>query len=338
MGSVIVAEAWTALEATRGGKGITRQRIAPQAPIDIHLAVEHPGGTRMVLFGIPHADLAKAFDIPQATGISIRAVPAAAETGWGYAEVRLADGRYSELFVSLADDLVGEVMAAESPDMAINRLSDRLRRWEAFLKVVDPSGLSQERRAGLFGELHVLREHLIPLDPAAAVSAWVGPMGAHQDLQAPGWAVEVKTSRTKVPISVRISGERQLDDIGLEFLGLAHIGLEQRRHSGETLPEMVASVRMMLSGTPAAERFEASLFAAGYLADHEPRYADDGYLIRFDELFAVRDSFPRLTERDLPRGVGEVAYSIEIAALGGFRIDWTSLPTFRGYETDDGGH
>lgn len=338
MGSVIAAEAWTSLDAARSGKGITRQRIAPQAAIDIHLAVEYPGATRMVLFGIPDAELAKAFDIPQATGISIRAVPAASEAGWGHAEVRLADSRYDELFVALADDLVGQVMSAASPLIAINRLSDRFRRWEAFLKVVEPSGLSQERRAGLFGELHVLREHLLPLDAAAAVAAWVGPMGSHQDLQAPGWALEVKTSRTKVPVSVRISGERQLDDLGLDFLGLAHIGLEQRRHSGETLPEIVASVRALLAGTPAAEQFEALLFAAGYSAAHEHRYVDDGYLIRFDELFVVREGFPRMTERDLPLGVGEVAYSVEVAALGSFRMEWIELPKFSGSGASDGAH
>jgi len=260
-------------------------------------------------------------------GIEVRAVPTASDKLWGYAEVRLSDARYAEVYESLADDLVGHVSSANASSPAIDRLVDRIRRWEAFLKIVGPEGLGPERRAGLFGELHVMREHLLPLSTRLGVNAWVGPSGAQQDFQASTWALEVKTSRVKLPISVRISGERQLDDAGLMFLGLAHVGLEQRQGSGETLPQIVASVRSLLATSPTSESFEARLLEAGYHAVHEHLYVRDGYTVRFDQLFQVTTDFPRIIETDLSEGIGDVSYSIAIASLTGFGADWRDLET-----------
>lgn len=332
MGRVITSDIWATLAGPAAGHGLVRTRVLPEAPIDIFVAVEHPSSTKLLLFGVLDEEQAATIDLPQATGISVRALPTPSDSVWGYAEVRLVDGRYDEVFTALADDLADHVSRAKDASVAIKRLVDRLRRWEALLKIVEPEGLSHERRAGLYGELHVMRRHLLPVDKEVAVSTWVGPQGAFQDFQAPLWAVEVKTSRTKEPVSVRISGERQLDDLGLTFLGMAHIGLEQRRNSGETLPDIVASVRAMLADTAVAETFEGQLLGAGYLAIHEPRYQSDGYLVRFDELFHVREGFPRITERHLPSGVGEVSYSVVVSALDDFRVDWNSITGLLGHD------
>jgi len=336
MGRVIATDTWASLAGPPAGHGLVRTRVVHEAAIDIFVAVEHPSLARLLLFGLADETQAAVIDIPQATGITVRPVPTPSDSLWGYAEVRLIDVRYDEVFTALAADLVDHVSRAKSGSAAIDRLADRLRRWEAFLKIVEPDGLSQERRAGLYGELHVLRGRLLPIDMEMGVRAWVGPQGAYQDFQASRWAVEVKTSRTKEPVSVRISGERQLDDLGLDFLGLAHIGLEQKRNTGETLPEMVASVRALLVDTAVAEEFEGQLLSAGYVAIHEPRYRSDGYVVRFDELFQVRDGFPRITERDLRSGVGAVFYSVVASALGDFRIDWATLTSFVSQPATDG--
>ena len=329
MGRLVDSATWEALDVEAGGAGQVRKRVAPLAPIDIFAAVEKPSGARLMLFRLATASDATLIDIPTATGIKVAIVPTA-DAGWGFAEARLLDPRYADIFTSLADDLAEHVASSRDGRAAVERLADRLRRWQAFLELADPEGLSQERRAGLYGELHVIREYLWPALGESAIDAWVGPASAQQDFQAPGWALEVKTSRVKLPSAVVISGERQLDDLGLTYLGLAHVGLEQRRQIGETLPAIVRSVRALVHDLPVAETFEAQLIGAGYLAVHEPLYEDDGYTVRFDELFRVRDAFPRITERDLIAGVGAVHYSIFIAALEPYRDSWGSVSTMHG--------
>ena len=322
MGQLISEETWSALEVATSGPGVVRTRVAPAAPVDIFVGLEKPSGTLVLLVGIETAEMSESLKVPQARGVEVRLTPAASGASWGSAEVRLTDSRYRDIFLSLSADLVSQMESATSAAHAVVRLNDRLRRWEAFLKVVEPEGLSSERRAGLFGELEILRSQLIPAGLERAVEAWVGPGHAQQDFQGHGWALEVKTSRTKEPISIRISGERQLDDVGLSILCLAHIGLEERRGSGETLPQMVASVRQLLIDTNVAETFEAQLLSAGYLAIHEARYSGEGYSIRFRDLFLVSDGFPRIVEADLPDGVGSISYSVDVSALRGHEMPW----------------
>jgi hypothetical protein len=325
MGGHITSDLWATLDASLAGPGLVRLRVAPEAPLDIFAAVEHPTGVRLLQFGLPGVPEARSLDVSDTRAINVRAIPSATEAGWGVAEVRLVDPRYADIFTTLADDLVSHIGGAVDADSAVDRIVDRLRRWVAFLQVIDPEGLSSERRAALYGELHILRARLLPIGVEIGIGSWVGPSGAQQDFQASNWALEVKTSRTKEPVAVRISGERQLDDGGLAFLGLAHVGLEQRRLSGETLPEIVGSIRTMVADKPQAEQFEAQLFAAGYSNIHESRYRDQGYVVRFDELFHVRHGFPRLLERDLVRGVGDIAYSIAASALGPFAMTWSDF-------------
>ncbi len=173
-----------------------------------------------------------------------------------------------------------------------------------------------ERRAGLYGELHVLRTHLGRRSRRSR-SPLGRPSGAHQDFQAAGWALEVKTSRTKQPVSVRISGERQLDDVGLDFLGLAHIGLEQRRQERETLPEIVRSVRGWLP-THRRRDVRGAADCRG-LPRHSraaiPRRRSTSY--GSTNCSASRAGFPRITERDLPRASATSPIQSPYSALGG---------------------
>src|SRR4051812_24041536 len=104
MGRLIAGEIWSSLESAAGSTGLVRQRVAPDAPIDIYVGVERPSGARVVLFGLLDADSAGELVVPQAMGIEVRAVPTASDKLWGYAEVRLSDARYAEVYESLADD------------------------------------------------------------------------------------------------------------------------------------------------------------------------------------------------------------------------------------------
>jgi hypothetical protein len=154
------------------------------------------------------------------------------------------------------------------------------------------------------------------------VTSWTGPVGAIQDFSLGSVAVEVKTTAGKQHQRVRIASERQLDDRGLEALLLFHLSVDDRENLGDTLPGIVQRLRGTLGsdGTAAAE-FEALLFAAGYHDVHSPRYRT-GYTVREANIFRVTEGFPRLTELNLPEGVGDLSYSVALAACAAFRLDF----------------
>ena len=237
------------------------------------------------------------------------------------------DARFHDILEALVRNLVRglEDIASRPPSdrpLVMEFLAGRIASWQACLKQ-NNDGLSGERRAGLFGELHVLSQLIAEgVDPALVLSKWTGPASAVQDFQFADLALEIKASRQTQPTNVRISSERQLDTTTLLRLLLVHVSLDERSDGiGTSLPEMVATVRSLLAQhAHASLLLEDSLIEAGYLDLHEERYVDRSYGIRSMDCFDVVEPMPRIVEADLPIGVGRVSYDLSLAACEPFRV------------------
>lgn len=233
---------------------------------------------------------------------------------------------YNGLFARLVEDLVGAIDGADSKSAVVDTLGVRLRTWQRFLEQVDPDGLSLEAQAGLFGELWFLRDHLLGVLGPSAVTAWQGPLRAIQDFQAIDWAIEVKTTRQAAPAAVRIANERQLQGDGLATLALVLIALEQRVDGSPTLVDMVASVRMaVVPGSAVSAELEDRLLSAGYHDDQAQLYRGNAFALRWVLCSLVTEGFPRITEHDLPSGVGDVSYSVAVDACREHEISFPLL-------------
>ena len=82
----------------------------------------------------------------------------------------------------------------------------------------------------------------------------------------------------------------------------------------DTLPALIAGLQEVLRSVyAAASAFEAALLERGYLHQQAWRYQKTGYVVRESNMFRVSGNFPRLTERDLPPGVGDLTYSISVS-------------------------
>jgi hypothetical protein len=136
----------------------------------------------------------------------------------------------------------------------------------------------------------------------------------------------VKTTSTKQHQKLAIASERQLDDTGAGTIILLHLSLDIRTGQGETLLDMVASVRSIVANDPLAkEEFENRLFELGYLDLHASRYEQTSYTVREANYFKVEQDFPRIVEADLRNGVGDVRYTISISECKRFSIDESNM-------------
>jgi hypothetical protein len=189
-----------------------------------------------------------------------------------------------------------------------------------FLEKHDPEGLSEEVQHGLYGELWFLQQVVIPSFGLSSLRYWLGPEGANQDFSFEGCAVEVKTTVSQNPQKLSISNENQLDETRLNILFLMHLSLDVRT-KGETLPEIVESIRAIL-GKDSSSRvlFEKRLFKIGYLDIHAPKYSETSYKHRTSSYFKIEQDFPRIVPADLKQGVVQVRYSIEISACRSYAI------------------
>jgi len=331
-----IEQLWPELDATRGRElarmprspvaGWVLRRVKPIANCRLFAGLELVSGLRGLLLELSPAVLPAKRRWPRCRGLDWLTAPAQRGMLFG---VRLKEARHGDLFDALADDLARRVAAAEaSPASQLAALLGGVARWQKFL-TAGAEGLSEEMQRGLWGELHFLRETLLPAFSAdAAVTAWQGNRAAHQDFLLSAGAVEVKTTSGKAPHVVRIASERQLDARGLPALYLRHYALAARDGAGETLPAAVASIRARLaSDVEVGESFEDALLAAGYLDAHAWRYECRGYVVRETNDFAVRGRFPRLTESDLPDGIGEIGYALSLDACRSFLLAPDALLT-----------
>jgi hypothetical protein len=311
-------EIWTELELGGGQprEGILRRRIFPDSRCDLFVGVQHPACSRLLLIRVGKKVAGLVTELPRARGCEIGKMqlpddPPDQISFW----LLLKDNRYADVFTSLVEDVARSLSRVTDDAALIETLIARLQQWQSFLDRQSPEGLSEEAQRGLFGELTFLKDKLIPeLGTRRSVRAWKGPARAAHDFQFTTLSVEIKTTISKQHEKLLITSERQLDTANLQRLLLVHFSLDPLLSGGMTLPEIVAAVREDLaSDVFSRDLLEDLLRDSGYLDAHASRYDERHYAVRKIEVFEVRPGFPRLTEKDLPPGVGDLSYTIIVA-------------------------
>ena len=75
----------------------------------------------------------------------------------------------------------------------------------------------------------------------------------------------------------------------------------------------------------ASNLFKLKLLESGYYDIHKPLYDERGYAIRQENIYQVMGNFPRITENQIPIGVGDVRYSIVLSESEEWRINHQTL-------------
>jgi hypothetical protein len=170
------------------------------------------------------------------------------------------------------------------------------------------------------GELVVLARCIGRLGPRGAVTGWTGPEDALRDFELPDASIEVKTYRSDSGAAVRINDPQQLDDEGVRPVFLAAVRLAKMESVGQRLPEFVARIAQLIAHeVEAADLFDDRLAACGYLPVHATSYSDH-FVAEKISLYRVRPGFPRVRAAEVPAGVVNVHFSIQLAALGEFEV------------------
>jgi hypothetical protein len=302
------------------------RRVIPDAQYDTFVAVEFPTGRRLLSVVADDARLAPPEGERALTsGILLRRdlEPASRRAT---VDLVLRDDAYSDIFTALVIDLLSALATGSTVAPASDILVARLDEWRGLLASVPPGGMSRERQRGLFGELTVLRDVLFPSLGSDVVFAWTGPDRQLQDFQFPGSAIEVKTVSGNNAEAVRVTNERQLDHTRVSELFLVTLALDVRQGGpGRSLPGLIAGIRAEDSLRPALPGFDERLTRAGYLATQAHLYEDRRYAVRQTVIHHVAPGFPAVLEDDLPDGVHDVSYVVDLLAAHSFLISEDDL-------------
>jgi Putative PD-(D/E)XK family member, (DUF4420) len=320
-----ISELWNELECDiqPNKSGYLTRRVKPDSFCDLCIAVIEPQGIRTLLLRVNRRIAEFIREYPKSEGFQVQLVQLPRDSqDYVTIQLTLTQTRYSDIFTALVDDVIAGVAEKTTEEAGLQEFVTRLKRWQAFLKLNPPEGLSEIAQQGLYGELWFLRQVVFPnLESVKGIRCWTGPKATPQDFQFPGCAIEVKTTSSKQHQTLSIASERQLDDTGIGTIVLLHLSLDLRQEQGETLPKIVASVRSLVANDAIAkDELENLLFEVGYLDIHTTRYEKTGYIIREHNYFKVRADFPRIIESDLRNGIGDVRYTISVAECKRFSI------------------
>jgi len=234
--------------------------------------------------------------------------------------IKLINYQFIEVFSVLCEDLISNISTINDELLLVNTLLQRIEKWKSLFEKASMQGLSPKEQRGLFGEIFFLRMLLME-NPnyENVIKSWVGPEKRARDFQLKNWGVEVKTTSGNNHQLIQINSERQLDTSNLKNLFLFHISLEINQQSGESLNHLVDTVYKILdSDIILTNKFSMKLMEAGYYKHHRNFYNDNSYFLRSKIFYKIKNEFPRIEEKDIRKGVGDVKYTIDVSLCTNF--------------------
>lgn len=217
----------------------------------------------------------------------------------------------NELFTVVAQDIIDQLL--KTPDASpFPQALKVLERWRQLLERVPERILSQEKIAGLMGELLFLLK-LADRSPNI-LDHWVGPDGAGHDFVSQNINVEVKTSARQIGRHLKVQSLEQFEISTEQELYLFFVKLRTPTGTGVTLPKLIDE--LLLKGVNSID-LHKKLLAAGYQPDERELY-ENRPLELVESLFyrIDQEGFPRLTRAsfagELPEGVGKISYEIDL--------------------------
>jgi hypothetical protein len=307
--------------------GLLYKRYSLKVDPDVFVALKSPEKLRCIAFRISYSSNINLENLNKLRDIKLELMIEPKNPDKQLLLVILLNSQYKDIFSTLCQDLIAGVSKTKDESSLIDKLAERLLKWQSLFEKLERQGLSDSSQRGLYGELYFLRKYLLSCSKYIdCLNSWMGPEKAVQDFQYSKWAIEVKTTSGNNHQKISISSERQLDDSIIPYVYLYHISLDIRKEYGESLNEITEDIFEILSDqTVAINLFKMKLMEAGYFDFQKGLYGEKGYTIRNQNIYHVTENFPRITEKKIPLGVGDVTYSIMLDGLDSWRIDESTL-------------
>lgn len=240
--------------------------------------------------------------------------------------IYLIDNDLKDIFSLFIQNVLEEIEKSVTESEAIKTTLNVVSKWKKLFDKINFNGLSLEQQKGLIGELLFLNTLLDNEKTSInALNTWTG---AEQDFQAKDFTlgsvgVEIKFTASKQP-RIKVSNERQLDAENLCELFLILYSTEAVKDNGISLNSIVEQTRQKISTEEERSLFNAKLQLNGYFDDDKEHYGRM-YSLKRTFVFNVTSDFPKIVKGQLPLGIYDTSYSIEISAVENFIVEPESI-------------
>ncbi|MGG0217671.1 PD-(D/E)XK motif protein [Bacillus mycoides] len=226
-----------------------------------------------------------------------------------------------EIFERVLQNLVDHILVeVDSPLYTV--VYEVLDRWHNFFKRKWNSRLNPEEEMGLFGELYYINKWLekFPDEPPLIIKDWKGPLKNRIDFVSKNSGVEIKTVAPKIRNEIKISNEKQLElNPVTDKLFLFVLKVEVNDAVGKSLQSIIEVIdEQLIERAPSlAVKFKDLLLEVGVMSEEY----DENYFFVHEELaYLVNADFPKLTSENLPIGITNVSYAIDLSHCNSFKV------------------
>ena len=225
-----------------------------------------------------------------------------------------------DLFLAMCQTLITALYEITDSATGLSIALAQIKRWKAFMAGKKRGVLSMEEVRGLFGELAFLRQLLDHVSTQKdALTSWEGPESIQQDFILNNMAVEVKTLSGRERNSIRISSEDQLDSLNERlFLKVFRISEMPDSDRAASLNGLIRQIADILSDYSVLEMFYDKLAKVGYVELSE--YDNPKVIVSEERLYGVGEAFPKLIRSELPDGVSDVRYGVDLERIKTFLV------------------
>jgi hypothetical protein len=306
------------------GEKLTVRMAYPGLRKDLLIGLDS-SGRRHLLVEVPVGEPA---DITERTSRGIGVQSIEMNIGGGALQIFIDVACLESYGESVIDTIAEDLLAAMTAGATITRVAlvqNVLAKWRRFWSGVSHGLLAHEKQLGLFGELWFFARWLVPnIGFSSASKIWRGPLGARNDFEAPGVAIEVKTT-SRMDATCKINGLEQLIEPQGGRLYLFGLSVREEASSLDCLPSLISEIRKGIGADYATlAHFETVLYAADYQDGFEREYGKLKLRVRREELFSVQENFPRLTPNslatELPHGIAGITYELNLDAAVRWRV------------------
>jgi hypothetical protein len=228
-------------------------------------------------------------------------------------EFALTDKLFSTMFYKFCEDVITSSNNI-SKDKAIIFFVNRWEAWRLMFQNANKDILSDKVIEGLLGELIFIEKSMIPkYGLHKSISAWEGPMGKPKDFIINQTWYEVKTISTAAK-SIVISSLEQLDADNEGFLEVMKVERTNRENSNAVnLNIQIEKIKNVMTDINDLKEFMRKLSLVGYCIDET--YSKQYFEFKTSKEFAVKDGFPRIRRKDIPKEILKLQYEISLADL-----------------------
>lgn len=301
------------------GDIIIKTKIDDVPHLNCFAATNHITGQHLYIMSV-----AKNVVIPELKnyrfkGVEIYSVPNEIEDTFEL-YIYLLDNELKDIFSLFIQNILEDIIKSVTENEALIITLNVISKWKKLFDKINFNGLSIEQQKGLIGEL-LFFNYLIENNKSSAsiLNAWTGADFEDKDFIFGSVGIEIKLTSSKYP-KIKITNERQLDTEHLSKLFLILYTTEEAKENGFSLNSLIEKTIKNIATSEERVFFNERLLLLGYREDDKEHY-NKMYSLKKTFGFTVADNFPKIVKSQLPLGIYNTSYSIELSAVEQFILE-----------------